>query len=387
MSRAARIQIPTIPKPGTLGRRVYDGLDRLLDDADAYPPGTKLPTYRALSQQYGVALSAVGAAMEALASQGRVCIRPSNGVLVLGEDHEPASTKAVLIATAARERIADRTLTPGASLVPLLADEFAVGESTVMIALRLLADEGLVVVKTGSGTYGSPRRAPERGHHHVHPPSPDTTQTPVPALLASRATSDRRGVRTTSSQDIPVVSPHLVGTSPKLHAARAAYEQVVDMLADTDTYPPGSTLPAQTVLADRLGVTRYALRAVMNALEADGRIRRRAHATIVLGKDSTPVAPTTARITGIVRARIQDGTIQPGEQVSVPLVDEFGVGTATVNRALAPLVAEGILVVRQGVGTFVPRPSAEAPARTGDRADTTRRTTDAARQRTRAAAQ
>ncbi|MEW1629751.1 GntR family transcriptional regulator [Streptomyces sp. NPDC089173] len=380
-------QLSTVPKPGTLRRRVYDGLENLLADTDTYPPGTRLPTYRALRQQYGVAQAAVSAAMEALASQGRVWIRPPQGVFVLGEGHEPTPTKAVLIATAARERIADGTLKPGTPLVPLLAREFGTNASVVSSALRPLAAEGLLVAEPFSGTYVSPGCAPDPDHRE--PPlnaGATRTTTPATATLAPGAPYDRDGGRAALSEGIPAVSPHEIGTSLRAHAARAVYQQVVDMLADTDTYPPGSTLPAQSALAERLGVTSYALRKAMRALEADGLVQRCRWRTIVLGKDSNPApVPTTVRLIEIVRDRIQDGTIKPGEPISGPLQREFGVSKTTVRNALAPLGAEGLLVARQGVGTYAPHPPAEATANPcQSSADTTSHTTDAARPRPRA---
>ncbi|XMN04638.1 GntR family transcriptional regulator [Streptomyces griseobrunneus] len=384
----AASKVPTVPKPGTLRRRVYDGLESLLADTDTYPPGTRLPTYRALRQRYGVAQAVVGAAMEALASQGRVWIRPPQGVFVRGEGDAPTQTKAVLIATAARERIADGTLKPGTPLVPLLAQEFETNGSVVSSALRPLAAEGLLVAEPFSGTYVSPRPAPAPDHR-VLPPNPGATQTTTPATapLAPRAPYDRDGRRAISSEDIPAVSPHQIGTSSRAHAVRAANRGVVDLLADTDTYPPGSKLPAQSVLANRLGVTSYALGKAIRALEADGRVLRRSSRTIVLGKDSVQVpVTTTARLTEIARERIQDGTIKPGEPVIKQLMDELGVGRTTLQSALSPLIAEGLLVVRQGIGTCVPHPPTEATARTRQsKADTTPHTTDAAQPRTRAA--
>lgn len=383
-------QAPSVPKPGTLRRRVYDGLETLLADTDTYPPGTRLPTYRALRQQYGVAQAAVSAAMEALASQGRVWIRPPQGVFVLGEGHEPTPTKAVLIATAARERIADGTLKPGTPLVPLLAREFGTNASVVSSALRPLAAEGLLVAEPFSGTYVSPGCAPEPDHREPQPNSGATrTTTPATATLAPGAPYDRVGGRAALSEGIPAVNPHVIGTSLRAHAARAVYQRVVDMLADTDTYPPGSTLPAQSALAERLDVTSYALGKAMRALEADGLVQRCRSRTIVLGSNSVPVlAPTTARLTEIVRERIEDGTIKPGEPISGPLMREFGVGQTTVHTALTPLSAEGLLITKQGVGTYVPHPPTEPTADVcQSRADKTPYTTDAARPRTQAADQ
>ncbi|MFJ5850532.1 GntR family transcriptional regulator [Streptomyces sp. NPDC092903] len=151
------------PKPGTLGRRVYDGLVRMLADTDAYPPGTKLPPYRTLSRQYGVAYGIVSAAMKALESQGRVCIRNPHGVHVSGADYRPVPPKAVLIAMAVRARIADGTFQPDVPLVPMLAKEFQVARSTVTCALSPLIDEGLLVVRHGLGTYVQHPQTPGHG--------------------------------------------------------------------------------------------------------------------------------------------------------------------------------------------------------------------------------
>lgn len=273
-----------------------------------------------------------------------------------GEGDAPTQTKAVLIATAARERIADGTLKPGTPLVPLLAQEFGTNGSVVSSALRPLATEGLLVAEPFSGTYVSPRPAPAPDHR-VLPPNPGATQTTTPATapLAPRAPYDRDGQRAISSEDIPAVGPHQISFSSRAHAVRAANQGVVDLLADTDTYPPGSKLPAQSVLANRLGVTSYALGKAIRALEADGRVLRRSSRTIVLGKDSVQVpVTTTARLTEIARERIQDGTIKPGELITGPLMREFDVGQTTVHSALTPLIAEGLLLRKRGVGTYVP---------------------------------
>ncbi|MFG3429493.1 GntR family transcriptional regulator [Streptomyces californicus] len=361
--RPTPIHAPPAPKRGTRTRRVYDGLESLLADTDTYPPGTKLPTYRALCQQYGVAQGVVGAAMEALASQGRVWIRRPQGVFALGEGEVPTPTKAVLIATATRERIADGTFKPGTPLVPLLVAEFETNSAVVSSALRPLAAEGLLYIKSGSGTYVSPRRGPEPERHRVLPPNADVTQTtgPAPAALAP---CDRNGVRAISTQSIPAVRPHLVGTSSTAHAARAAYQGVIDMLADTDAYPPGSELPTRRVLAERFGVTPYALRKAIYALESDGRVQCRHSRTIVLCEDGLPApVPTTARLTEIVRDRIRAGAIKPGELISGPLMREFGVSWATVRRALTPLMEGGLLISRPGVGTYVPPEGTVPPHR------------------------
>ncbi|NEB54106.1 GntR family transcriptional regulator [Streptomyces griseus] len=116
----------------------------------------------------------------------------------------------------------------------------------------------------------------------------------------------------------------------------------------------------------------------MHALEADGRVRRRHSVVMVLGKNSAPApAPTPAQLTEIVRERVQDGTIKPGEPITVRLLEEFGVGKTQLRRALAPLIAEELLVTRNGIGSYVPHPPTSDTAPTHqDKAGTPRRTTD-----------
>ncbi|MEU1731176.1 GntR family transcriptional regulator [Streptosporangium sp. NPDC020145] len=60
-------------------------------------------------------------------------------------------------------------------------------------------------------------------------------------------------------------------------------------------------------------------------------------------------------IASIVRARVQDGTYARGDQLprEEDLAAQLGVNRVTVNRALKVLVAEGLLRVHRGKGTFV----------------------------------
>ncbi|MFC8538001.1 winged helix-turn-helix domain-containing protein [Streptomyces sp. NPDC057249] len=159
----------TAPKAGTSRRRVYDGLKQMLTDTDAYPPGTKLPTYEEIRKQYGVSYSVVSVAMHALAAEGLVRIRHARGAYAF----EVPPTKSALIAKAVRERIADGSLKPGQPLVRSLAQEFGVTPANVSKALVPLLDEGLLIVHLGVGTFVSRRHA-RRPKRRRAPQPPDT---------------------------------------------------------------------------------------------------------------------------------------------------------------------------------------------------------------------
>jgi GntR family transcriptional regulator len=73
----------------------------------------------------------------------------------------------------------------------------------------------------------------------------------------------------------------------------------------------------------------------------------------------SPVAssgvPLYRRIEADLRDRIQGGGLAPGAQVATEpeLMAEYGVSRATVRQALSGLVAEGLLEIRRGLGTYV----------------------------------
>ncbi|MEV0480325.1 GntR family transcriptional regulator [Streptomyces sp. NPDC050508] len=70
------------------------------------------------------------------------------------------------------------------------------------------------------------------------------------------------------------------------------------------------------------------------------------------------------QLAGILRARIQRGDWKPNRAITSEsrLGDEFGLSRPTVRRAIALLVDEGWLFVRQGRGTYVAERTAQAPA-------------------------
>jgi len=71
--------------------------------------------------------------------------------------------------------------------------------------------------------------------------------------------------------------------------------------------------------------------------------------------------PLYRRIELDLRDRIRDGRLPPGAQVAPEpeLMAEYGVSRATVRQALAGLVAEGLLEIRRGLGTYVTAPRFE----------------------------
>jgi GntR family histidine utilization transcriptional repressor len=76
-------------------------------------------------------------------------------------------------------------------------------------------------------------------------------------------------------------------------------------------------------------------------------------------------APLYAKVKDHILDNIRSGEWQPGARVPSEneLVAAFNISRMTANRALRELTAEGLLARVPGVGTFVKRPDAAAPAR------------------------
>jgi GntR family transcriptional regulator len=66
-------------------------------------------------------------------------------------------------------------------------------------------------------------------------------------------------------------------------------------------------------------------------------------------------APLYRQIQTDLRERVSGGQLEPGAQVETEqeLMARYGVSRATVRQALSGLVAEGLLEIRRGRGTFV----------------------------------
>ena len=68
-----------------------------------------------------------------------------------------------------------------------------------------------------------------------------------------------------------------------------------------------------------------------------------------------PGLPLYRRIETDVRDRIRSGDLRPGAQLptEVELMDRYEVSRATVRQALRELLAEGLIEIRRGLGTYV----------------------------------
>ena len=68
-----------------------------------------------------------------------------------------------------------------------------------------------------------------------------------------------------------------------------------------------------------------------------------------------PGVPLYRRIATDIRGLIRSGDLAPGAQVEteLELMGRYGVSRATVRQALGDLVADGLVEIRRGLGTFV----------------------------------
>lgn len=76
------------------------------------------------------------------------------------------------------------------------------------------------------------------------------------------------------------------------------------------------------------------------------------HALIMDFRDDVP---RWVQVADVLKARIKDGTYPPGTRVPsvVQLVGEFGVASATAQKALRALREEGLTRTVVGMGSFV----------------------------------
>lgn len=79
-----------------------------------------------------------------------------------------------------------------------------------------------------------------------------------------------------------------------------------------------------------------------------------------MGLVRTTSAPLYAQVRDLLRAEITDGTHAPGDKLpsESTLAARFGVNRLTLRHAVAELAREGLVVARQGSGTYV----TESPA-------------------------
>ncbi|HSV86743.1 MAG TPA: GntR family transcriptional regulator, partial [Levilinea sp.] len=65
--------------------------------------------------------------------------------------------------------------------------------------------------------------------------------------------------------------------------------------------------------------------------------------------------PIVEQVNRIIRERIQDGIYPHGGRLpsETDLAAEFGISRATLRLAMTPLVSDGVLLRKQGNGTYV----------------------------------
>jgi GntR family transcriptional regulator len=76
---------------------------------------------------------------------------------------------------------------------------------------------------------------------------------------------------------------------------------------------------------------------------------------VELDRDSD--VPLYQQIANLLRADIADGTYAPGTKIPAVsrIIQETGCTHVTVRKGIGILAAEGLVIVRPGMGTFVAR--------------------------------
>lgn len=140
-------------------RQIADDLRRLIESGEL-PSGAMLPSEMSLAEEWSVARGTARAALTILVEEGLVEVVPGQGRRVVGDAWQASPRTAwQRIARTLRDRLeageygVSRPLPSEADLVA----EFQVSRNTVRRAYRQLVDEGLVVVRHGSGAYPAPR--------------------------------------------------------------------------------------------------------------------------------------------------------------------------------------------------------------------------------------
>lgn len=137
-------------------RRLTDTLRARLAGGE-FAPGAALPSEAALCAEYGVARNTLRRALDQLATEGLIEVRPGRGRVV----REPSGTSAPVVpqyramAADLRELIESGKLRPGDALPSesALAEQYRVSRGTARHALAELEGAGLVDSVHGKGRY------------------------------------------------------------------------------------------------------------------------------------------------------------------------------------------------------------------------------------------
>jgi|RhiMethySRZTD1v2_1073278.scaffolds.fasta_scaffold757911_2 DNA-binding GntR family transcriptional regulator len=84
--------------------------------------------------------------------------------------------------------------------------------------------------------------------------------------------------------------------------------------------------------------------------------------------DPDDARPAYRQVADQLRGLIESGGLAPGAQLPTHkvLAEEYGVAVETVKRALALLRDEGLILTRQGKGSYVRRGGGEGSGRSAD---------------------
>lgn len=118
--------------------------------------GTRLPSERDLGRQMEVSFGTARRALRKVDEMGLTETVPGVGRHARGEGIPPhPTTTYATVADKLRERIADDEFTAVFPLpsIPEVMQEYGVSRSTARRAYALLAEQNLVVIRHGSGTY------------------------------------------------------------------------------------------------------------------------------------------------------------------------------------------------------------------------------------------
>jgi DNA-binding GntR family transcriptional regulator len=117
---------------------------------------------------------------------------------------------------------------------------------------------------------------------------------------------------------------------------------------------PGMRVPAETDLAERLGVSRSTVRQAVAALEASGEVVVRGQRRYVAGTGA-PSDLAHERLAAGLRENVAAGRYGSGGQLPSEsrLAADYGVSRPTVRQALAHLRDEGLIYAVPKSGWFV----------------------------------
>jgi DNA-binding GntR family transcriptional regulator len=122
-----------------------------------FPPGAALPSEAAMCAEYGVARNTLRRALDQLAEEGLIEVRPGRGRVVVSSTGAPGRAVPQYQSMAAdlRAMIESGNLAPG-DILPsesALAERYGVGRGTARYALAELEGAGLVETVHGKGRY------------------------------------------------------------------------------------------------------------------------------------------------------------------------------------------------------------------------------------------